>query len=248
MSASRSPAASRLPLDTYLLGLSELDDVLRLQRRLIYDLGERPGAALVLCEHPPTISVGRNGSRAHLRPDDESLRAVGLRVRWVNRGGGCVLHLPGQLAAYLILPLAEARLTLAGYLERLESALIGALADFDLHGATNPEQPGIFLGHARVASVGIAVSRGIAYHGFTLNVGPWLGAFDLLDEPGLGGHPLRQTSLESRRQRQAPMPRVRDTLISRLESALALERAHVFTDHPLIRRKPFQHVHVPSLG
>ena len=52
-----------------------------------------------------TISVGRSGSRAHIRPDDQALREAAIRVHWVNRGGGCVLHLPGQLVAYLALPL-----------------------------------------------------------------------------------------------------------------------------------------------
>ena len=68
------------------------------------------GGSLVLCEHPPTISVGRSGSRAHILLDDEELRGRGVAVRWVNRGGGCVLHLPGQLVGYLALPLAASGL------------------------------------------------------------------------------------------------------------------------------------------
>jgi lipoyl(octanoyl) transferase len=248
MTESAPTPSNRPPLDTYLLGLVELDEALLLQRRLAYDLGERVGAALMLCEHPPVITVGRNGSRAHIGPDDEALRTAGLRTRWVNRGGGTILHVPGQLAGYLVTPIEALGLSLAEYLKRLESALIGLLADFDLAGETRPDAAGIFLGYARVATLGIAVSRGIAYHGFTLNVGPWLGAFDLIGEPGPGGQLLRQTSLEARRQRQAPMHRVRESLISHVERALELERAHVFTDHPLIRRKRNQHVHVSSPG
>src|SRR3954447_1133973 len=103
---SSPPAAP--PLEVYLLGLVDFEEVQRLQRRLVYDLGERGGAALGLCAHPPTISVGPGrpprtigvggpGSRLHIVPDDEELAALGVRVHWVNRGGGCVLHLPGQL-------------------------------------------------------------------------------------------------------------------------------------------------------
>src|SRR4051794_19925529 len=98
-----TPAPEPPSLEIYLLGLVDFDDAQRLQRRLVYDLGERPGAALVLCEHPSTISVGRSGSRMHILPDDETLRSLGLRTHWVNRGGGCVLHLPGQLVAYFAL-------------------------------------------------------------------------------------------------------------------------------------------------
>ena len=61
------------PLEVYMLGLVDFDDAQQLQRRLVYDLGERGGAALILCEHPPTISVGRSGSRApHRRPTTTS--------------------------------------------------------------------------------------------------------------------------------------------------------------------------------
>src|SRR5947209_9831270 len=206
------------PLEVYLLGLVDFEEVQQLQRRMVYDLGERGGAALVLCEHPATISVGRSGSRSHITADDAELRALGIKVRWVNRGGGCILHLPGQLAAYLVLPLDRFGLSLQGYLDGLNGALLGLLREFDVKGSTRPEMPGVFLDHARVATVGVAVNRWIAYHGLTLNVGSFLEWFDLLDEPGIGPHPLRQTSLEARRQRPAPMALVRQTLIRQLEA------------------------------
>ena len=87
-----------------MLGLVNFAELQVLQRRIVYDLGERGGAALILCEHPPTISIGRSGSRAHIAADDEMLQAMGIRTFYVNRGGGCVLHLPGQLVAYLLMP------------------------------------------------------------------------------------------------------------------------------------------------
>ena len=72
-----SPAAP--PLEVYMLGLVDFEEVQQLQRRLVYDLGERGGGALVLCEHPPTISVGRSGSRAHIAADDDALPGWGSR-------------------------------------------------------------------------------------------------------------------------------------------------------------------------
>jgi lipoyl(octanoyl) transferase len=236
------------PLEVYLLGLVDFEEVQQLQRRMVYDLGERGGATLVLCEHPPTISVGRSGSRVHIAADDADLRSHGIKVYWVNRGGGCILHLPGQLAAYLALPLAPPVLDLQRYLGGLHDALLRVLDEFDLSGRCDPAVPGVFLGNARVATVGVAVNRWIAYHGLTLNVGPFLEPFELIDEPGLGPFPLRQTSIESRRQRPAPMPKVRESLIRHLESTFGLERHHVYTDHPLIRRKARAHVYAQSPG
>ncbi|MHC5538063.1 lipoyl(octanoyl) transferase LipB, partial [Singulisphaera rosea] len=195
-------------LEIYMLGLVDFLDAQQLQRRLVYDLGERGGAALILCEHPPTISVGRTGSRAHIVPDDPTLRGLGIDVHWVNRGGGCVLHLPGQLAAYVVLSMESLRLDLKGYLDGLQNTVLRVLDEFELHGEIRAEASGVFLGSSRIATIGVAVNRWIAYHGLTLNVGAFLGPFDLIDEPGFGPFSLRQTSMEARRQRPTPMPKV----------------------------------------
>ena len=240
--------AAAPPLEIYLLGSVDFDEIQQVQRRLVYDLGEREGAggSLILCEHPPTISVGRSGSRAHILRDDEELRSRGVAIRWVNRGGGCVLHLPGQLAGYLALPMAPSGLDLQRYVDGLHRVLVEVLAEFDLAGSTRPDHPGVFLGNARVGSVGVAVSRWIAYHGFTLNVSTFLEPFDAIEEPGRA--PIRQTSMESRRQRPAPMAKVREAVIRRVEATFGLERHHLYTHHPLIRRKVGTHAYAPSLG
>ena len=241
-----NPSSPVSSLEIYLLGLVEFDDIQLLQRRLVYDLGsqENGGGALILCEHPPTISVGRSGSRAHVLADDDELRGKGIAIRWVNRGGGCVLHLPGQLTGYLAMPLARAGLDVHDYLGRLHRMMLEVLAEFDLPASTRPDRPGVFLGNARVGSVGVAVSRWIAYHGFTLNVSTFLEPFEVIDEPS----PIRQTSMESRRQRPAPMAKVRESVIRRVEEVFGLERHHLYTQHPLIRRKVGTHAYAQSLG
>jgi lipoyl(octanoyl) transferase len=243
------PTPDALPLEVYTLGLVDFEDAQRLQRRLVYDLGEGGGSGLVLCEHPLTISVGRSGSRAHIVPDDDELKSMGVRVHWVNRGGGCILHLPGQLAAYVAVSLEKLQLDLGRYLECLTAAVVGVLGEFDLQGSLHPNLPGLFLDQARVATIGVAVTRGIAYHGLTLNVGPFLEPFDaLLDEPGIGGAPLRQTSMESRRQRIAAMAKVREAMIRHVELAFGFRSHHMFTQHHLIRRKVLAHAYAPTPG
>jgi lipoate-protein ligase B len=192
--------------------------------------------------------VGRSGSRAHIVADDDALQSLGIEVHWINRGGGCTLHLPGQLAAYLAIPLVSHGLNVGGYVNRLYESILGVLEEFDLVGDVRPQHAGVFLGQAQVASVGVAVSRWIAYHGLTLNVGPSMGLYNLLQMPGIGTAPLRHTSMESRRQRYTSMSKVRESLIRRLEGAFGLQRHLVFTRHPLIRRKVLSHVYAPSPG
>ncbi len=231
-----------------MLGLVNFEEVQQLQRRIVYDVGESGDAALILCEHPPTISVGRSGSRAHILADDTVLHGLGVKVYYVNRGGGCVLHVPGQLAAYLALPLEPLGLNVQTYVDRLHSTILGVLEEFDLIGTLRPELSGVFSGSARIATVGVAVNRWIAYHGLTLNVGPYLELFHVLEEPGIGTVPLRHTSMESRRQRQTSMPKVRESLMRKIEEVFGLERHHLYTQHPQIRRKALAHVYAPSPG
>ena len=249
-----NPSTSTPPLEVYLLGTVDFDDIQHLQRRLIYDLGDQEkagGGALILCEHPATISVGRSGSRAHILLGDDELRSQGVRVRWVNRGGGCVLHLPGQLVGYLILPLARSGVDVQGFVDGLNRVLVAVLAEFDLAGTTRTDASGVFLGSSRVATVGVAVNRWIGYHGFTLNVATFLEPFDLIDESSSwrGGRAFtRQASMESWRQRPAPMGKVREAVIRQVEAVFGLERHHLYTQHPLIRPKVGTHAYAPSLG
>lgn len=230
-------------LNLYLFGVVSFEELQALQRRLVFDLGEgHVAGTLVLCEHPPILSVGRQGSRAHILADDDELRAREIPMRWVNRGGGCVLHTPGQLNASLILSLEAVGIDLNAYLRGLHEVLIELLKDLDIRNATvDPLFPGVFVGGARVGTVGVAVKRWTAYHGLTVNVGPYLEPYSLIDEPGPGGRPLRQSSLEALRQRPAPMGRVRESLIRQVEATFGLERHHPYTSHPMIRRKVTTH-------
>lgn len=237
------------PLQVYLLGEIDLDDLLLLQRRIAYDVGdEQRLGALILCEHPTSITIGRSGRRLHLLPDDPDFAAAGIPLRWVNRGGGCIVHTPGQLNAYAILHLQRLGLSVQGLVDGLYDTLGGVVTEFGLKSHTRPDLPGIWLGHSRVASVGVAVHRWISTFGLTLNVGPYLRRFDILAEPTPDGSLLHQTSLESKRQRPAPMSMVRASLLRHLENRFQLERHDVFTDHPLLRRKPRHHAIVSRFG
>ena len=248
------PASSPPSLEVYLLGTVEFDEIQQVQRRLVYDLGDGEqagGGALILCEHPPTISVGRSGSRAHILLDDDEIRSRGFQVRWVNRGGGCVMHLPGQLVGYVVLPLARSGLDVKSFVDGIHRVMIAVLAEFDLVATTRAVEPGVFLGQSRVGTVGVAVNRWIGYHGFTLNVATFLEPFELID-PRAGLRttvaPAREASMESWRQRQAPMAKVREAVIRQVEAVFGLERHHLYTHHPLIRRKDAAHAYAPSLG
>ena len=122
-------AEASFAVQFHLLGTVDYEESQRLQRQLVYEAGGQDDGRIVvlLCEHPPLISVGRSGSRGHIRWTNEQLRMRQLDVRWVNRGGGCVLHAPGQLAIYPIVPLAWHGWTVGEYLRRFRQALTQTL-------------------------------------------------------------------------------------------------------------------------
>src|SRR5262249_19904226 len=170
--------AADLAWQAYLLGSVEFEAALALQRRLVYQVaGEPHQAAVLLCEHPPLITVGRQGSRAHILCEPEELRARRWPVRWVNRGGGCLLHAPGQLAVYPILSLRHLDLGLQDYLDRLQAALVALLTDFSIAAEVRPGRPGVWVGPRPIALTGVAVRDWVTYYGAVLNVNPDLEPF-----------------------------------------------------------------------
>ena len=224
-------------LRVYLLGSIEFEATLRLQHLLAYQVGgERDSAALVLCEHPPIITVGREGSPADLRCDLEELRTRRWPVRWVNRGGGSLLHLPGQLAIYPIVPLDWHGLGLAAYLDQLHRVLVAVLDDFSVPARTRLGQPGVWAGDRLIAGIGVAVRDWVAYFGAFLNINPDLRPFRMVRTEPHEREPM--TSLE--RERRGPLrpSMVRQRLLEHFTSAFPFERTALFSSHPSLERRP----------
>lgn len=227
------PETADLTLQAYLLGSVEFEAALALQRRLAFQVaGEPRQLALVLCEHPPLITVGRQGSRAHILCEQEELRARRWVIRWVNRGGGCILHGPGQLAIYPVVPLQALGLSLPDYLSRLQAVVQALLGDFDVHGKPCPHRRGIWVKERPVAALGVAVCNWVTYYGVALNVNPDLEPYRRVL---LGGAAM--TSLE--RERHGPLrpSLVRERLLEHFVAQFGVARTYLFFDHPALSRK-----------
>ena len=148
--------------------------------------------SLILVEHPPVITLGRGGGGDDLLLGRQDLSARGFGIYNIDRGGKATSHMPGQMVAYTIVKIRDKDLHL--FLEKLLSACAAVMEGLGLKPERNPDQPGVWLNGAKVASVGIAVKRWVTYHGLALNVCPDLSGFDLIVPCGLPGQPI--TSLE----------------------------------------------------
>lgn len=231
--------ATNTALNAYLLGCVEFDALLALQRRLVYDVGgDRDTAAVVVCDHPPGVTIGREGSRVHVRPSPEVLNSREWRVRWVSRGGGAVLHLPGQVACYPILPLDRLRITPAAYLAELQSVVVELLRDYDLTGTPDPVHPGVRVNGRRVAHVGVAVRDWVSCFGLVLNVNPDLEPFR---DVHCDGDAEPMTSIQRESPMRVRLPGVRQRLVELLAGRFGFDRVSVFHHHPVLPPKPSTH-------
>ena len=230
-------------LHVYLFGQLGYEDGLRLQRHLVQQAAERPGTAtLVVCEHPPCISVGRQGSHRHILLDHEELAERRWPIRWVNRGGGCFLHMPGQLAVYPILPLKQLGIGLQDYLDRLQRVLIAVLDDFSVKAATRSGKAGVWVGQRPIAGVGVAVRNWITWHGAVLNIAPDLLPFRHV-RTGEGEQPM--TSLARERHGAPRMAFVRQQLIEHFQTVFRLPPPSILFSHPLVRAERVAAATVP---
>ncbi len=163
--------------------LGEIDylSALTLQQRLVEEKqAGRLWDILLLLEHPHVFTIGRSGKESNL------LRPGEVPVYWTGRGGDITYHGPGQMVAY---PLLDLRSTLRKdvhlYLRQLEKILIQTLKDFGISAGRNPPWTGVWIGQKKIASIGIAVRRGITCHGLALNLNTDLTYFKRIIPCGL---------------------------------------------------------------
>jgi lipoyl(octanoyl) transferase len=153
---------------------------------------------LLFCEHPHTITLGRNGKKEHLRASDHLLSQMNVAFRETNRGGDVTYHGPGQIVGYPILDLAEHRRDVRWYVQKLEETMIRASADFKVTARRVEGRHGIWVGQPpteeKLAALGVHLSRWVTSHGFAYNVATDLRYFDLIVPCGIASK--RATSLE----------------------------------------------------
>jgi len=222
-------------LEVRLLGVVDFDAALYLQERLARDISSRTDkrGALLLCEHPPIITVGYDGSRADICADKDELISRQIEVRWLSRGGGCVFHVPGQLAVYPIVPLDRLGVSDAQYQHLLEQSMLDVCREMRIVAERRHDAPGIWCRSGRLAQLGVEVRSRVAYHGLFVNVTPDMLLQRLLLSPHSGE---RMTSLSAQQERFVSMHKVRESLLRHLAARLGYQQYHLHTGHPLLTR------------
>ncbi len=232
---STSPFRSSESLEVYLLGLVDFDAGQTLQRMILDDLSQRNDqlAVLIVCEHPPVVSIGRDGSIADLVAEPEELVARQIDVRYVARSGGVILHGPGQLAGYLMLPLDRLEISRPEFEQRVQSVLQRVAGELEVPAWQPSSCPGLECRCGQFAWLVSGVDSGSSTHGFVLNVSPDVVGQRLVQPAPTGG---AIASLAMQKMRVVPMPKVREALVRHLSAEFGYEDFHVYTRHPLLKR------------
>jgi lipoyl(octanoyl) transferase len=168
------------------LGRMGYEAAYALQRELVSrrKAGEIPDQ-LLFVEHPPVITMGRNAREANILFSREALFASGVEVHETDRGGDVTYHGPGQIVGYPIFDLREWKRDVGAYLRAVEQVIIEAIGEFGYEGERVPGATGVWVGPAKVAAIGVHLSRWVSSHGFALNVETNLDHFKFIVPCGL---------------------------------------------------------------
>jgi len=190
------------------LGLVPYETALELQRTLsqLRKAG-RIENALLLLEHPPVITLGRNARLDNVLASPEFLAQRGVELYEIDRGGDVTFHGPGQLIAYPIFDLRsfEPRIGAVEFVRRLEEVLIRTCGDFSIGAQRIKGLTGVWTyalrnkPEAKIAAIGVHISRGVTTHGFALNVSTDLDFFTMIVPCGLTGKTVTSMERELRK-------------------------------------------------
>lgn len=196
------------------LGRADYEPVWRAMQAFTKARDDATADELWFVEHPPVFTLGLAAKPEHV------LDAGAIPVVRIDRGGQVTWHGPGQLVAYALLDLKRAGYGVKELVRRLEQSVIDLLAGYRVEGARQAGMPGVYVGGAKIAAIGLRVSRGCTYHGISLNVDADLAPFSRINPcgyPGLAA--TRLADLGVRDTIAAVQQRWQATLLAALEAA-----------------------------
>ena len=198
------------PLDVRKLGRVSYGDGLALQERLVAErkLGATPDTLLLL-EHPPVVTLGRNAREGNLLLSENVLRDRGVELFEAGRGGDVTYHGPGQVVGYPIIELPEGRRDVHRYVRDLEEVMIRVSAEYGFVARRILGKSGTFVGENKIGAIGVRISRWVTSHGFAFNANTDLAGFEVIVPCGLRdqgvtslskliGHDVDQAEVEDR--------------------------------------------------
>jgi lipoate-protein ligase B len=200
------------------LGMVPYAEAWHLQARLVEARadGTLPNDVVLVLEHPAVFTLGKRGGRENLLVPEDTLARHGIPIVQVERGGNITFHAPGQLVLYPIVHLERAGIKVVDMVDRLEEVMIRTCAEWGIQAGRNPLNRGVWVGMKKIGAIGIAVRRGVSFHGMALNVNIDLTPFCWIQPCGLEG--VGVTSMQTEAGLDPGMTEVRRLLTQHMQT------------------------------
>jgi lipoyl(octanoyl) transferase len=173
--------------------------------------GSIPHDVMLLLEHLPVFTMGRRGGQENLLVNESFLREKNISIHHVERGGDITYHGPGQLVVYPIVKLSSLKLAVLTFVEKIEEVMIRTAADYDIIATRKDINRGVWVGNKKLGSIGIAVRKGITYHGMALNVMTDLTPFSWITPCGLKN--VEVTRMENETAATISMSKIKESVL-----------------------------------
>jgi lipoate-protein ligase B len=205
------------------LGLMDYSQAWELQSRLVAARinGSFDRDTILFLEHPAVFTLGRRGGRDNLQVSESFLKEARIPIVQAERGGYITYHGPGQLVVYPIIDLHARRLGVPDFVKALEDIMLQAVKTWGIHAQRNTANAGIWMGNHKMGSIGIALRKGISFHGLALNVNVDLTPFSWIEPCGLKG--VSMTSVQQELGREIPMRIAVQTVRRLFDSVLGFD-------------------------
>jgi len=168
------------------LGRMRYGDALKIQQELADGLKAGVGTDhLLFVEHPHVVTIGRNGSTKNILLPEDAMSRLGIEIHESDRGGDVTYHGPGQIVGYPIMDLRNWKRDVGAFVRAVEQVIIDSLGDFGIRAERLGKCTGVWVGGAKVAAIGIHLSRWVSTHGLALNVAPDMKYFQYIVPCGL---------------------------------------------------------------
>lgn len=171
------------------LGLADYHETWTAMREFTDSRSDENDDEIWVCEHPPVYTLGQAGRAEHI------LNTAEIPVVQSDRGGQVTYHGPGQVVVYTLINLRRSNLGVRDMVVRLENSVIAVLAEHGIEAAGRRDAPGVYVGEAKIAALGLRVRRGCTYHGLAMNIDADLTPFSGIDPCGYRGMAVTSTQL-----------------------------------------------------
>jgi len=216
--------ATRNPQSVYALDLGLIDypEAWALQQKLVAARVENQidHDIMLFLEHPAVYTLGRRGGLDNLLVSEAFLKDSGIPVIQVERGGVITYHGPGQIVVYPLMNLHTRRIGVKDFVAAMEEAMLQTAANWNIPAERNSINSGIWVGRRKMGSIGIALRKGVSFHGLALNVNLDLTPFSWIQPCGLQG--VSMTSMKHELGREMQMDEVRNVLKNQFQKALGI--------------------------